>query len=73
MNLSIASVAYQNKKKQKIHPGTLDERRGNKSRSGTINPLPRSKGFSKLSFVFLHSVLREPQLYKTPETVSGRN
>jgi hypothetical protein len=30
MNLSIASVAYQNKKKQKIHPGTLDERRGNK-------------------------------------------
>jgi hypothetical protein len=47
--------------------------RGGETNSWTINPLPRSKGFSKLSFVFLHSVLREPQLYKTPETVSGRN
>jgi hypothetical protein len=47
--------------------------RGGETISWRITPLPHSKGFSKLSFVFLHSVLREPQLYTTPETVSGRN
>ncbi len=41
---------------------------GGKTHSWRINPLlPHSKGFSKLSFVFLHSVLREPQLYKNPK------
>jgi hypothetical protein len=70
MNLSIASVAYQNKK-QKNSRNTWWEERKQIVEESTLFPIPKDS--ASWALCLCTQFLREPQLYKTPETVSGRN